>query len=294
MIGDEPHWDDAARDMIHLINTFQERMPPPIIGMGQSWGGYVPVSCALLHPRLFAGVVALEPFLAALEPSLVIEGGKRLGFAAITAKAMAKKKDTWKSRTEARTALLRSPYFARFDKDVFEQVIKYDLKLTGNGGEVTLTTPKAMEAMMMMRMQDREKGRRWSDWGGKAERQIAPGFYRSEPDIIKHRLKDVRPPVLYVFASESIVGSAYADWLVERTGTGEMGSGGAKKGKVELVWVEGSDHPMPLEKPKETAKAIVPWVQKLVKSWLEEAQEDRRPFWVSKVDPEYMKKLQKL
>jgi hypothetical protein len=29
VIGDEPHWDDAARDTVHLINTFQERMPPP-------------------------------------------------------------------------------------------------------------------------------------------------------------------------------------------------------------------------------------------------------------------------
>src|ERR1700749_1992219 len=67
IIGDEPHWDDTARDTLHMINTFPAEMPPPLVCMGQSWGGSPAVSTALLHPRLFAAVTALEPFLASDE-----------------------------------------------------------------------------------------------------------------------------------------------------------------------------------------------------------------------------------
>ena len=38
IIGDEPHWLDSARDMLHMVNTFAAQMPPPIYGIGQSWG----------------------------------------------------------------------------------------------------------------------------------------------------------------------------------------------------------------------------------------------------------------
>src|SRR5437868_5724178 len=62
-IGDAPHWDDTARDILHLANTFQAEMPPPIVAMGQSWGGYPVLKAALLHPRLFAAIVALEPWV---------------------------------------------------------------------------------------------------------------------------------------------------------------------------------------------------------------------------------------
>lgn len=38
IIGDEPHWLDSVRDMLHMVNLFAAQMPPPIYGIGQSWG----------------------------------------------------------------------------------------------------------------------------------------------------------------------------------------------------------------------------------------------------------------
>lgn len=38
IIGDEPHWLDSARDLLYIVITFSDQMPPPIYGVGQSWG----------------------------------------------------------------------------------------------------------------------------------------------------------------------------------------------------------------------------------------------------------------
>jgi pimeloyl-ACP methyl ester carboxylesterase len=190
IIGDEPHWDDVARDIVHMINVFQERIQPPIICIGQSWGGYPAVSAALLHPRLFAAVVALEPLLitASLSPD-------QPGFPWTTAKLMARRRDTWKSKEEARTRLLAGAYFQAFDKDVFDKVMETDLRRTGNGEEVTLVTPKAQEVLTMMRLEESEKRRAWTDMTGRLDQLIGPGFYRAEPAEVAKRLGAVRPAV---------------------------------------------------------------------------------------------------
>jgi len=265
-------------------------MPPPIFCLGQSWGGTPVLITALLHPRLFAGIVALEPFLAT--------GGEHtheLGFAGLTAKMMARRRDRWPSRMAARTAMLQNPYFAAFDKDVFEKVVEHDLKPTGNGDEVTLVTPKAMEVVTMMRLMKGESNKTWTDWSGAADQQIGPGFYRAEPSDIALRLQDVRPPTLYVWATNSPVGRQdYIDLLVNNTGSGRLGSGGKRKGCVELVWVKDSGHPMPLEKPKETAEAMIPWIQKMARRWVSERESEKGEFHVTKLNPVWIKSLEKL
>jgi pimeloyl-ACP methyl ester carboxylesterase len=290
-IGDEPHWDDTARDTIHIINTFQERMPPPIICIGQSWGGYIPVSAALLHPRLFAALVAMEPFLAS--PGMVVDPR---GFAGSTMRSMAKKKDTWPSREEARRILRRNPYFRRFDKDVFDRVIEMDIRPTGNEEEVKSVTPKSQEVGMMVRLIDGEAGKNWSDFTGNVGQVVQTGFYRSEPYYIMNRLADVRPPVLYVFGTESKVSmKPFPAFLKENTGIGDLGSGGPKKDMVDVAWVHGSDHPLPFEKPDETAKAMVPWIQKQIRRWIEDGErETKEPFYASTLNPSWLKKIEKL
>jgi hypothetical protein len=100
---------------------------------------------------------------------------------------------------------------------------------------------------------------------------------------------------LYVFATKSKVGhDGYWEWLKERTGSGEMGSGGAERGMVDLIWIEDSGHPMPLEKPKETAAGMVPWIQTQIKRWNKEASMEKGEFYVDKLNPVWLKKLEKL
>ena len=36
IIGDEPHWLDSARNMLHTVNTSAAQIPPPTYGIGQA------------------------------------------------------------------------------------------------------------------------------------------------------------------------------------------------------------------------------------------------------------------
>jgi hypothetical protein len=39
LLGNDPNWNDHARDLLHLINLKRDQMPRPIIGIGHSMGG---------------------------------------------------------------------------------------------------------------------------------------------------------------------------------------------------------------------------------------------------------------
>jgi pimeloyl-ACP methyl ester carboxylesterase len=292
-VGDAPHWDDTARDTLHLANTFQEAMPPPIVAMGQSWGGYPVLRAALLHPRLFAAVVALEPWVG--------NGGSlRHSFPGDAAANMARRRDRWPGRAAAARALRATPYFAAFDADVFERVVWHDLRLVDpddEGGPVTLVTPKAMEVATMMRAVPAPGDPDGGDFEGVDEQLVLPGFYRAEPVRMLDGVRDLRPPALFVFGTESPVArSMLRPFLLETVGTGELGSGGREKGLVDVAWVEGAGHPMPLEKPKGTADAMTPWIMRQVKRWEEQSVESRgrEEFWVEILNPEWDKKISKL
>ena len=40
VLGDQPCWNDFPRDLLQLVNIFGEQMPPPLVGMGHSYGGH--------------------------------------------------------------------------------------------------------------------------------------------------------------------------------------------------------------------------------------------------------------
>jgi pimeloyl-ACP methyl ester carboxylesterase len=292
-IGDSPHWDDTARDTLHLANTFQAEMPPPIIAVGQSWGGYPVLQAALLHPRLFAGVIALEPWVG--------NGSLQHSFAGDAATNMARRRDRWASRAEAAKTLRATPYFAAFDADVFARVVRHDLRpdgpAAGASGPVTLVTPKAMEVATMMRAVPSPGDPEGGEFAGADEQLVLPGFYRTEPVRMLDALRNLRPPALFVFGTESPVGrSMLRPFLLETVGTGEFGNGGREKGLVADAWVPGAGHPMPLEKPKETADAMAPWILQQVKRWEEQSACSRElgEFWVEKLNPEWVKAISKL
>jgi pimeloyl-ACP methyl ester carboxylesterase len=228
-----------------MINYFQEEMPPPIVGMGQSWGGYPIMQTALFHPRLFTAVVALEPFLSI--------GGAPVTMQGTTALLMAKRRDRWSSREAARQALLKTPYYAAFDSDVFDRVMRYDLRdvptetVPGQSQNsehppVTLTTPKAMEVATMIRPNPANHDDPTSEFDPNVDQSMIPGFHRVEPSLIQRRLGFIRPQTLYVFATESIVdkSGSYLEFLMQNTGTGRGGNGGRAKGAVASAIVKGA------------------------------------------------------
>lgn len=91
-------WTDHSRDLLHLVNTFRDRMPRPVIGVGHSMGACQIANVALMHPSLFSTLVLIEPGIMrhhTLERNW------------ITAKASADRRDIWPDR-EAAVASLRT------------------------------------------------------------------------------------------------------------------------------------------------------------------------------------------
>lgn len=93
---------------------------------------------------------------------------------------------------------------------------------------------------------------------------------RAESVVAFHMLPYVRPSVLYVFGSESHYTACEptAD-KVESTGVGIGGSGGAAKGRVAEVTVQGVGHLIPMEAVDETAEVSVKWLGDEMAAWRE-------------------------
>ncbi|KAL8798708.1 MAG: hypothetical protein Q9200_007715, partial [Gallowayella weberi] len=110
-IGDEPHWYDSSRDLFQMINHFQEHMPPPIIGIGQSWGAVTISTLAVWHPRLFSAIISMEPmFGLAYQANVKDEDNVNMQIKRKTS-LFVHRKDTWPSREAARKHLLANPYY---------------------------------------------------------------------------------------------------------------------------------------------------------------------------------------
>ncbi|KAL8831594.1 MAG: hypothetical protein Q9191_000774 [Dirinaria sp. TL-2023a] len=307
IIGDESNWFDSSRDLFQMINHFQEHMPPPLVAVGSSWGSVSIVSLAVFHPRLFAGIVLMEPAFATTPAIRKIDRTDRDIDRSHRAVTMVKRRDIWPSLADARTRLRRTAHFGAFDPRVFERVVKYDLRAAsrercaeiGSPDAVTLTTPKSMEIGTMMRPDPPLEGYPEAyDLRNRPEEMdttIIRGFYRGEVVQVFRDLPYILPDTLYVWGSRSLGGSSYAKEIVGRTGTGYGGNGGLASGRVQTTTMNETGHSIPLEKPCEAAETVEPWLRQEIVKWDNEAQErqKQRGFEVA-LDPEFLQRIAKL
>lgn len=95
-------------------------------------------------------------------------------------------------------------------------------------------------------------------------------FYRSEPAIAWKLVDHLRTSVLYIFGERSPISTTYIRTkLIQRTGAGIGGSGGAKKSRVKEHIIVRSGHQAPLEDVRGTASAIGEWIGPAVREWEE-------------------------
>lgn len=302
IIGDEPHWLDSVRDMLHTVNHFQLQMPPPIYGIGQSWGGTNILMMSSLHSRIFAGMIMLEPPLETGYGLQTYGQPAPKKSAESRAVLLARRRDTWPSRDEARVRLRKSPYFASFDSRVFERFIKYSLrdKTTPEDPKaVTLTTPKAQEVYTFCRPDPPFPGFESApDYHNRSDKTITmPGFYRGELTYLQNALKDIRPPVLCLWGTNSDIGnSAYPQRMVNQTGIGNEGGGGVATGQVVSKYIEGGDHLIPYKMPGKAAKAIAEWLHAELEKLSKEVKRrsEQPPFDPGVLNPLWMERLAKL
>lgn len=86
-------------------------------------------------------------------------------------------------------------------------------------------------------------------------------FYRPEPPNTLARLPELRPSALYIFGGESPMSRPEARKIkMECTGTGLGGSGGAARGRVGEVVLDGVGHLVAMEASDRCAEAAAKWL----------------------------------
>ena len=307
IIGDEPHWHDHSRDLIHMINHFQELMPSPLIGMGLSLGNVSIIMMSVYHPRLFSGIVILEPGLG---PGF--GQPRRPPFRLFPGILPAKRKDHWPTREAAEKHFRSSPFYRTYDTRVLERVLNYELRDIPPRSSppstdaktplstVILMTPKTMEAYTWLRADPPLTG--FPEGPDYATRQedsfVAPGFYRGEAAQVYDSIPHIYPSTLYVWGENSMVGKAgdYRTKMLAVHGTGRGGSGGVAAGRATEAWIANAGHMVNNDKPKETAKAVAPWLGIEIDRWKDEVERRKKepPIDIESIYPEWMARVVKL
>lgn len=303
LVGDDPHWIDHSRDLYNIINRFGDEMPQPLFGMGESWGAGHFVMMNTWHPRLFAGILLLEP---ALGPGLEMTGWepehalvnwptKPKYYPGCVA---SKRPDRWKTREEAVKHLSRGLFYAQMDKRVRALALQHDLveATDSTGTYITLATPKSVEAEYWCRA-DPPLGSEppYPHHEKPVPRALTVvGFYRQEGLTFHEAVKHVTCPTMILFGGKSFLSLVpdYQATFLRITGTAPDGGGGVESGQVTHAVVEKGAHAITLTNPDESAQAVAPWIAKTAKEWMADYERRRtsRPF-TKALSEEWMKRV---
>ncbi|KAG0652302.1 abhydrolase domain-containing [Hyphodiscus hymeniophilus] len=273
-MGNDPSWFDHPRDLLHMINTFRSEMPRPLVGMGHSMGGCHLATLSLMHPRLLSAIILIDPVInryeKASENTIV--------------RASTFRQDLWKSREDAERSFRRSKFYQAWDERVLQRWLKFGLRKVptavhpdASGEQVTLSTTKHQEVFSFYRPNfqgQNESGEDIVDRKTHADVDVTVAvhypFYRPEPPIIVDMLPRLRPSVLFLFGGLSdVCHPQIRSALMERTGTGIGGSGGAKEGAVSEHTFEEIGHLIPMEAPAACSEVASEWLGKKLKAWAE-------------------------
>jgi len=273
LLGPDASWYDHGRDLLFLINQFQDEMPKPIFGVGHSMGASHLVHLALLHPRLLDGVVLIEAIIQNdLAPHRTF------------ARLSTTRRDLWPSRQDAAEKFRASKYYRSWDPRMLEKFIEYGLRdlpteqypflparcKPDDPPPVTLTTTVAQEVYLYI-------GAYYPDDRLLQDENFLQEIHPEDQDgevmarpagqQMHRRLPELKPSVLYVFGAKSDASPLeYREDKLARTGTGVGGSGGKEAGKVRGVVLE-CGHLAVMEMPGECARASAGFIADEVGKW---------------------------
>ncbi|KAI9648035.1 hypothetical protein NHQ30_002663 [Ciborinia camelliae] len=272
------HHDGLLDDAVTIIATHavtgdlaykQEQMPRPIIGIGHSFGAAQLVGLSIMHPRLFTGLILVEPIIQPSPPS-----GTNV------ARSSSYRPDIWPSLSAATAAFRQNKFFAALDPRVLENVLGYGIRKiptalyplseTVKEGAYTLTTTKHQEVWSFLRPNfealDPEVSMNRIDHLlfpdiNTAQRGLL--FYRPEIGIAHEYLASLRPSIFYIFGSQSYLSAPeQQNEKMQRTRSGLGGSGGLMMEEVEKHVFENRGHMVPLEDVGACARVMGEWVRK--------------------------------
>lgn len=249
-----------------MINTFRPRRP--LLAIGHSFGANALANVSLLHPRLFNGMVLLDPVIArfAGDPQVVFSGPAAMS---------TYRRDTWPSTEAAAQSFKKSKFYQTWDPRVLDRWMEYGVRTvpkSNDGDEVALTTTKDQEVCTFIRPA-------WPAFDEEGKKVIHPELipdianpafpvYRAEGPNTLSRLPNLRPGILYVFGGESKLSPPESiREKMEITGTGVGGSGGAKVGRVKQIVAKDYGHLVPLEAPQLCARAAAEFATEELDRW---------------------------
>ena len=303
-IGDEPHWFDPARDLVQLINHFQEEMRPPILAYCHSYGANAGVACAAWSPQIFQGMILCEPVFengwhhmndpARLRGELprVVPGMLFMG-------AMAKRKTRWPTRKAAEEYFTKRKDFALWDRRVVDLFLKHDLQDLPDGSAQSKSPSIQSVQLAGHPVPPLEGLSLGDDYESRVqpESDYPPGFYNANGARAKQYLQSVNCPVLYQWATDSqfVSEEQYRNRIVGHTGTGVGGGGGEAKGQVTQEFIPGN-HAGPLERPTDCAKSVAKWIREVFwPQWIgqERLRQQEPPIDPAIFPPALMKRVNK-
>ncbi|KAF2639069.1 alpha/beta-hydrolase [Massarina eburnea CBS 473.64] len=278
--GDDPNYFDHSRDLLGMVNYFREKMKPPIVGVAHSMGCTQLTHLSFTHPRLFTGLLFIEPVMVAVHPP----GPNASRMTSV-------RPDLWSSREAARADFQKNPFYRSWDPRTLDKYITYGLRQTptlvypdAKPGSVTLTTTKHQEAWLFLRSNFRpapvdgklDEGERLTtaDFN---EDQASFVFHRAEPGLAVSLLPHIQPHVLWVYGGKSYVNKkGEREKNVALTGIQNRANGGVEAGAVKMHIVEKGSHMFPLQMVTETADVIAPFLKEMS----EKGQREEK-FWQS-------------
>lgn len=287
-----------------MVNHFRRQIIMPVFGFAHSLGGVSMIQLSLLHPRLFQGLILIDPIVRA-RPSID-------GLTMQTAYLSTLRKDRWPSRESAAKQLRSTAFYKSWDPRVLELFIQHSLRTVEKEGNtagraddgmnpVVLTTTKAQEAFSAARPAyppDHNAPLRsfvpsrlthpdlvGTNATGHIYAEPVP-FYRPEGNFIFAQLPQVRPRVLILSpASSNVTSTLERAEVLSAIGRGPGGSGGVDENAVREIVIDKTDHFFPFSQPALAAENMMIWLKESFDNW--EAHEATAwKYWASKPDEE--------
>ena len=278
-----------------MINHFRRHMRRPLVGIGHSMGGNNIVNLSIVHPRLFASVILVDPVI---QRYMTTTGD--------AAKASTVRRDMWPSRQAAADTMQASKFYRTWDPRVFDRWTQHGLRdlptyhhpdtmlkpsaivsadptsvlqpSPPSAPPVTLTTTKDQEVLTFFRanlptVHHPDPGRRPNPLTHPdVDPDASPSspFYNPTATSTFHKLPFLRPSTLYIFGDPSLSPLSSpltrADKLAN-TGTGVGGSGGVRQGRVAYTVFDGVGHLIPMQAVEKTAEACASWIAPEIERW---------------------------
>jgi pimeloyl-ACP methyl ester carboxylesterase len=290
-IGDEPHWYDSSRDIVQMVNCFQDEMRPPLVGFGQSWGCAVVAMAASSNPRLFQGIILSEPVLENGWYHVHDKSAKSLVTGGAAAPSIAKRKRHFPTRAALVEAMNRSKMWKVYDPRVVQQMIAHDYRELPDG-RMELITPPVQTVSFFLRPSPPVEGfPENEDYSTRTEESNwPPGFYSAQGPVGKAALARITCPILFLWEKKA---TFLSDEGYRKRILTAAGAFGPRKEPIDQMNVDGG-HSLPLFVPRKTAVAVSSWTQKFWQRWLDE--EERRaadtPIDAQNVAPAFMKRVE--